>query len=388
MQSIERFSIVVRGGYGLGNFGDDALMVAAYQVASKVFQPGEIGFLCHDDSYFDKLLPEARCIRRDSEKRIRTDYFVYGGGTQFDSFPRSRTRRFRDLKKALQSFSGAREFAGKVYNRLRLGKHDMETDPGARLAAIGIGVGPFVDGSWEEKAARALFHKMELVAVRDTSSFDTCRNWGARNLVQRSDLCFLPGLWGADDPPPPSSRPDVRIGKVGIVVRDWSHNVEGNAYYEALRDVADKLRNTGIEATFICFDTRSDTNWLEWLAENREPVVAWDPARESGSDFLTALSRYDAFITARYHGAVFAAILGKPSICIGIEPKLDMVSRLLKGGGRLWSSPFSSQDCLTMFRDLESRYSRAVDDLAEVVAEQRSLAAQMVDEFCSFCSRP
>ena len=94
------------------------------------------------------------------------------------------------------------------------------------------------------------------------------------------------------------------------------------------------------------------------------------------------MAEFDSLISARYHGAIFGAILGKPVICIDIEPKLRLVSEFL--AGLLWPQPFDEEECLSLIRRVFGEYGNLRGATAEAVDHQRQLACTMVDEFLEF----
>ena len=124
---------------------------------------------------------------------------------------------------------------------------------------------------------------------------------------------------------------DGNLNRIGVIVRDWGHNHEGNSYTEPLFRTIDSLRREGKTVEFISFSATSDGEWIKRLKDRNEFITVWNPESESISSFLGFLSKYDLFITARYHGAVFASILRKPTVAIEIEKKLALVSDLLGG---------------------------------------------------------
>lgn len=63
-----RASIAIRGGYGLKNFGDDALMVAALEATKKAFGEVSTVFVCRDSAYVRRLVSCARVVCRADMK--------------------------------------------------------------------------------------------------------------------------------------------------------------------------------------------------------------------------------------------------------------------------------------------------------------------------------
>jgi polysaccharide pyruvyl transferase WcaK-like protein len=378
-----QYPVLIRGGFGYGNFGDDMLMIAAHELTARSVDPEKVAFLVHQDGYLDTLLPHIRTLPAARTNRIATRRLVYGGGTQFYSFRRTRFRRLPRGSAILKALAGPRSFAKKV--RSRFAKHHYTTDVEEydKVAAIGIGIGPFVENSIEERRAKEIFREMDFVAVRDPASLQWCNRWGVKRVVLRADLTFLPDCWERLQCRM-AHRSDGTVQNVGLVVRDWPHSSLGDAYAGNLMVGARKLRQAGFTCDFVCFAKRTDTSFLDRLTKERENVISWNPPHDSVASFLSKLSHFDAFVTARYHGAIFAAMLRKPVVCINLEPKLELVAQLLGDGARLWNPPFKPAGLLESLRDLQKHHARAVRALDDVVSEQRKLARQMADEYHQF----
>ena len=304
-------TIEIKGGYGLSNFGDDALMVAVYQVVTRVFEPGSITFHCHDTGYIKRILPGVLAIVPDSVNRPVADILLYGGGTQFYSFPLTKARRIPSLGSLVRNLKEPTHIGPKILRRIR--QLIPHTEVPQKLAAIGIGLGPFVKDSYELRECERLFRRMEYVAVRDNYSYRLCQEWGCKNLSLRSDLCYLPGLWQEFESKCCRGT-NGGLKRIGVIVRDWKHTCDGDSYAEPLFRTIDSLRRTGKTVEFISFSAAADREWIKRLKERRECITTWSPERGSISSFLDYLSSYDLFITTRYHGAIFGSILRKPTV--------------------------------------------------------------------------
>src|SRR5262249_13101907 len=114
----------------------------------------------------------------------------------------------------------------------------------------------------------------------------------------------------------------------------------------------------------------------------RESVTVWNPGSQTIADFLGILNGFDCLLTARFHGALFAALLGKPTVCIEIEPKLRLVSELLGCG--LWRQPFQEAECLALLDTLFQNYDSQQATLAAAVTRQQQLGEQLMREFLDF----
>lgn len=371
--------IVVKGGYGHGNFGDDALMVVCYEVLRRVLKPEEIVFVCNSQPYLSKLVGNAQVESNDQLRKRSAPLLVFGGGTQFYSF--SLTTPSNALIRWSKRLGRAASSPYKYLNRLL--RLLVKTERYAHTAALGVGLGPFVEDSQQKAATEKLFRKMDFVAVRDFASYDTCQSWGICDAVLGADLCFLPDLWRFR---PVGKSPRGTRRSIGIIVRDWSHTLEGAAYEDAVWDLVSHLRKSDYEVTFISFAPLKDKTWTRKLAKEGESVLRWDPMIAGIESFLKEISSFDCLITGRYHGAVFGAILNKPIICIEVEPKLRLVAELLGDGGALWEQPFKVSECLAHLNRLLENYSAVQEALSRVVSQQSSLAQCMVDSFVYFLS--
>ena len=375
--------VVIKGGYGLGNFGDDALMVAAYEFTKRTHGAESVSFMCNDADYLSRLLGvETATIMPAQLGHIGADFLIYGGGTQFYSFIGTSAKRKRRIDKGLFNslvpyLLSPKKLARKIAKKITGSQLAVSKNS---TAALGIGVGPFIEDCEKEKKVRALFLKMNYVAVRDRFSYELCSKWGVENLFLRADLCYLSNLWTSALARSCDEDNSRRISNVGVIVRDWMHTFQGGAYGKSLMQLVEELRSEGKNVQFISF-SRRDRDWTQRLIAEGEQLLAWDPQSHTIPEFLEILSGFDVYITARFHGAVFASLLNRPVICIEVEVKLRLVSDLFGHGSRLWSYPFNVEDCLKHLRNLEVDYSNAIADLKNVVHEQTKLVEIMLAEY-------
>jgi len=376
-------TITIRGGYGYGNFGDDALMVAVHGIVTQLCTARDIGYLCPRASYLSALLPNADVLNLDAKDHLSTRMLLFGGGTQFYSFPRTANANPGLARRAIGALREPRLLPLRIARRT-VRRHEKESpDQSDCIAALGIGIGPFAGLSPAQAQARNLFARMTYVSVRDTTSYGLCRQWGVKNLHHHTDLCFWPGFQAADVPGVTPAK-DRSIRRVGVIVRDWPHDNKGDSYDQNLLAVADRLSRTGKIVDFILFAGRHDRVWLRRLKPTGFNVVLWNPETDSVPAFVRALASYDLFITARYHGAVFATLLEKPSICIEVEPKLGLFADVLGMAGRCWKYPFDRSECFRLIGDIEADYAGVTARVRNIKHRQNAMAAQMVDGFLTF----
>ena len=377
------FKAIIRGAYGEGNFGDDVLMVACHGLLRQVYAADEIAYVFTSDPpvaerrYVERLLPGINIIRFESQ--AAAELVVWGGGTQFYSFSQSQAV-VPFYRKVLAGLLDPEKAYNYLVKKLFGGKFHR----GQRFAALGIGVGPFVPDSPNEGYSRDLFAKMNFAAVRDDESMQLCKTWGVRNLTHRSDLCFLPEICWPDYLP--VARVNGRGRRIGVIVRDWPHDTAGAAYEKPLINAAEMLRKAGYSVQYILFRANGDCGWARLLSQRGESPLAWNPEVQSITDFLHELDQFDCLLTARYHGALFGALIGRPVICIELEQKLRLVSELLKVG--LWRQPFNESSCLELVEQVFAEYSKLERALADAVQQQRQLGQVMMSEFLAFANEP
>ena len=89
--------VVIIGGFGLGNFGDDLLMLAAVNAVRKVHDPTDITVLIYrgGERYCRRLDAMPQYVVRQAETTVRSQVAIYGGGTQFYDFQGTSLRRSR-----------------------------------------------------------------------------------------------------------------------------------------------------------------------------------------------------------------------------------------------------------------------------------------------------
>jgi len=371
----KRARVLVRGSYGVGNFGDDILMIAIYRLLKECYDSEEITFLSPQSRYIQKMEPEIRTTDYRS-KLYSVDLEVYGGGTQFYSFYQKKSKR--SISKSI--FKAIR-YPHKLFYYM-LDRYWNNHPKISRRAAIGIGVGPFVSKSAEETTAKILLSNMDYIAVRDDHSYSLLKKWGIPQVSYWTDLAYTEHIW------PGFSNSDLsldwKLRRIGIIIRDWPHTMEGAAYQKPLKSVVQELRVQGYHVVYILFK-KSDVQWIETLNEMKEEYILWDPERESVKSFFSTLNEFDCFISARYHGAVIGTILGKPVICIEVEQKLRLISEILSKKRFLWKQPFISKECINLIKEIDANYQSVMQDIADTRAREFVRAKMMMEEFISFC---
>jgi hypothetical protein len=360
-------------------------MLAVHTMARLRFGKGDVAYLCKPFSYVTRLLgTDAKTLSVREKDVLDVGILLFGGGTQFFSFPLTCANGRTFAKRLSNAICHPSLLPLRMFRTFRKQHRKYMPDKWGAMAAVGIGVGPFVEGSIEEEKTRTLFAKMDLVAVRDIRSYELCQRWGVK-ASPYTDLCFWPGFHA----PLIRDMDSVKkssIDRIGVIVRDWHHDEKGDSYYHSVMAVAEELAKEGKAVDFILFAGNRDRIWKRRLEAYRCTTVRWEPDQGSIAEFIQTLGKYDLFITARYHGAVFATLLCKPTICIAIEQKLEMYSNILGAGGNCWRYPFNASECSRMVSEIEEKYARAADCVRIVKQQQSALAERMVNEFREFAA--
>jgi len=372
----KKYKISILGGYGLRNFGDDALMYILHKVMSSKYKKNNLSYICTPEKYLQNIIDSTDIIDISSYNNLQTDILIYGGGTQFYSFKAKRNLIYRIFINLKNPIVFIKKIKKKFFKRNSKKSINM-----IKTSALGIGVGPFLPQADKnvELNTKQLFLKMGFVGVRDSYSFNKCNKWGLNNVKQYADLCYLMNDEFIFD----SKKSSTEVKKIGIVVRDWNHTKEGAAYYEQIIPLMEKLRQNEYKVNILLFSQKRDIYWLKKL-KGIESVIIWDPDKDTIKKFLKILDSFDLFITARYHGAVFSTLLGKPFISIGVEQKLDMVSDLYQNGSKKWNYPFQINECLSYVNDIDKNYIIMKENIISNTKIQTKLAQTMIKDFINY----
>jgi polysaccharide pyruvyl transferase WcaK-like protein len=373
--------VVLVGGYGHRNLGDDALMLASFSILSRYTNPNEITIIVRkpavDYKYVERFVPGCDVVGISCGQRIECDKLVYGGGTMYRAFPGVKGKSSSKVARALAACACRPR---RVIRRLLDGRASLPVYPlisANRSFALGIGLGPFMNGCRGIAAAQQALSRCEYVSVRDSLSEIICHQWGMRNVVCRADLCFCRALWSNGFLSQVSPRRRAR--HVGVVVREWKHSDIGAAYRLPLCRAVNRLRKMGYNVKYVFF--QDEPNWRRRLARTGDSVLAYSPDSTTVEQFVDKLRQFDLIITARAHGAIFASILGIPAVCIEIEPKLKHICIRLHGGSQIWPPPFDENALVAVVRDMAGSLQMYSELMCEAAGESGKLVELSISEF-------
>jgi polysaccharide pyruvyl transferase WcaK-like protein len=363
-------SIVVKGAYGEFNFGDDTMMHVLENFFIKNGYAQNVVFATlGDSSYCNKLLRTSKAIKLNDIEIVGNTLTVYGGGTQFFTFSQSQPILKRiHFKIKNSSFS-------KLYNEIKrlVTKKSVEKE----AAAIGIGLGPFKVIDRRIRLYKKLIGAFHFVAVRDQVSYKYCKDWNVNSPLFGADICYSRYL---DIEIKNQKQQTNQRKQIGVIVRDWIHENEGAKYFEPLQNTVASAA-AQYDFTYIVFSKDQDIRWMSKLSSGAN-FITWNPDDDSINNFLNILDDFDGFITARYHGGVFASILNRPTICVEIEPKLKILSEQIEGF-KLWSYPFEEKSLKSLLPSLDNSQFNCVKSV-EVL---KKLSDNMFFEFNEFLKK-
>ncbi len=319
--------VVLKGYYGFGNFGDDILMLATYQVCKNIFPKSEllISTESQDHSYINRLLPEIRIVNSNTD--IEADWIVHGGGGVFFDFRNGNTKN--TLINYFIKVIGYRNYSNifKLYKSLKGNKYLRST----YRAGLGIGVGTYTPSSNRFVADILALSSFNILLVRDKESVSNASKYcNAIKIHKATDLAFILDYRKLSE-----RKKTLNSKSVGFILRDWP---TGNYVSEFLA-VAKKFQSTGIDVKFFSFDERADSKYIS-AASTVAIVHSWSPETMTVGDFLSELETCQLIISSRAHGAIVSTCLGIPTLCVGIEPKLFQVANMLQNSANLIEQPF------------------------------------------------
>ncbi|MCF6405367.1 polysaccharide pyruvyl transferase family protein [Chitinophaga filiformis] len=335
-----RKNVVVKGAYGEANFGDDALMCTIENFFLTNDLRLNVDFCGSSSDYCKRLLRKSGYVDLNDNKKTTADVLIYGGGTQFFLFNSNKGGFYLKLFWKLLTAN-----PGMLIKKIKSKFFGKTLVSAKKSVGLGLGLGPFNPENNKIEDVKNLVGQMDMLYVRDATSLSYCKDWGYEDVNEGADICYSSFL--NYDKSIRSNGTGNHNGqkrkKIGVIVRDWNYENGGNAYQDTLLRMIDTNNDPQYEFTFIIFSSLRDVEWKKIISARRYPCLEWDPFQHGIEHFMDKLNAFDGFITARYHGGVMASVLNKPVVCIGIEPKLGILSRQVKGF-RLWDMPFRADD--------------------------------------------
>jgi polysaccharide pyruvyl transferase WcaK-like protein len=324
-------SILLKGYYGFGNFGDDLLFAISWRWL-RAHYPGASIRMCTESTdcgYLSVLVGENVEAVRNQEPLTVDLLFHGGGGTYFDfkkgpgvfglvnMIARSLgPQLFRSLYQGIQAVRGRHRVRG----RIRIG--------------VGLGIGTYTNASRRFLFDFVELSEFDLLVVRDPASQRNATRLGVdANLLVATDLAFLTRFWI------PAQSPNRIPRTLGIVLRDWPY--DNDAHLHAVKEAVTYWQKAGYQLRFFSFDS-TDWNYAKQFGALGD-WIPWIPHTTSMEGFLKDFGSCEVVVSSRAHGVLTAACLGVPVVSLEIEPKLSAVADMVPQGIIRVLSPFQPQ---------------------------------------------
>lgn len=186
---------------------------------------------------------------------------------------------------------------------------------GARVAWLGVGVGPIRRRPWRW-LTRLAARLSDRVLVRDERSAALAGGPSSRIHVVPDPALFVP------DPPEPRPEPVL-----GLIVRGPVHDDEMRAtvLLDLLVQAAAAGRSSGLEPRVLMMAPAADQAFAERLARrlgrigDRPPIVALGP---TAAELWPQLGALTACVSVRLHGVLLSALAGLPCVPVAYDDKV------------------------------------------------------------------
>jgi len=357
--------IVIKGGYGLRNFGDDALMYYLIKSIEHKLPNMTIALECTKAEYITNWLPK---ITFAQPYQVAGKAYIYGGGTLYYSFPKKIKAKSLGQKIKLAVTSPTL-----VVNKiLAKNRQTKLANSSVKKIMLGLGFGPFHMQNAQYDQAILDVKNTDVVCVRDSKSFDFVSPHKT-SAFHGTDICFAKGVVNKR-----ICNSSDKVRSIGVIIRDWNYGTKEDDYKNNLLEAVLLLRTSGYQVQFIVFSDLRDNDWLTTLKLINEDILVWNPDLDTIEGFMDKLSNFDLFISARFHGVIFSTLLNKPAISIAIEPKLELVKE--NAVCKVWHPMNDNKEQLINFVDeYNAEYEKSVIDCQNLVTEKSKLYMNMLD---------
>ena len=309
--------IVLKGYYGFGNLGDDVVMLTCTRWLKNLFPKAQV-LVATASKHGEYIIPFTQGMVEDIvpvSPEPEADLIVHGGGGTFYDFDIG-NRSYHVLNRLIH-LVGEEIFSEGLmtYRKLKGWPSNLDT----RRIAVGVGLGTFTPSSRKYYHKIAELTSLEMILPRDPDSYKVLKQMRiSGEIVQSSDLAFMSQYWL-----PPEVKPGTTFKRIGFVVKHWPCDT---GYLAVLGKTARALKEQGYLVTIFLFEKNHDLPIIKEFGDFE--VKVWCPWTGSLVNYLRLLASNSLLVTSRAHGAIIGAAFGIPSICIGIEPKLNQVANM------------------------------------------------------------
>lgn len=327
MRNKKSIKIVVKGAYGDANVGDDLLLEIVLEVLNRLIYKPNIVVVCRKEQYLLEKFKDVKFISLAASRFFQSDVYILGGGTQFFSFKNSNSNRtlFSKIKIYFEIIKKEPSLLFSLLSSAFKGTNKEEL----RLA-LGVGLGPFVSVV-DELNVKKVLSSFDQIYCRDNISLSYLDEWQLGNSFFGADLC-LTTIFNEKYTLKHNRSFNNKI-KIGLVLRDWPHNEVGDVINNKLFYWIDQ--NSHYEVLLFIFSESKDRMLIDRIEGKIDfkvtNVIIWDPLAIDFDEFYSILNSCDIILTSRYHAAIFALNLEIPTVCLGIDPKLQALCEEVQG---------------------------------------------------------
>lgn len=305
--------IIIGGNiYGCGNIGDDAVLAGILQEVKRTIPDSALCIETHKGQplpFVKESCEWVDCYDRTAvfAKIRKCDVYIVGGGTMIgDELSLRFPLEHLAVRVAYAKWLGKRVlFAGVGANRLK-------TAQGRRLAT-------------------GLVKLADLMSCRDEASAAVCRDL----CPERTDHIRThadPAYLLAPERTERTERMGASFAKRGPILginvlnEAWG---QSKGYKQAIAGACDILhRKHGLFPVFFCNEIRTDAYFdfmanVETAAKVSGPHRILYPEYLTPSEMMDLIRRFDAVLSLRMHGLIFAAVAGVPFAGISRVDKVD-----------------------------------------------------------------
>ena len=313
--------IIIYGAYDDGNFGDDLLLFMILDWLEEYNFINNI-YVSSSKSDLKKHYKTINLLDKNIAKNQSCDLFIMGGGTQFFSFKKDdatiKSNIFTKISKVLKN---------PVLLYLRL-KNLISVKPQYnKKIAIGIGLGPFENKNKLSGIINNL-KSYDDIFVRDKIAKFLCDENDVK-ACSGADICFSDYFVKKYNFI--HIRDKNSLPKIGIVLREWSHNGLGSLINNKIIEWINKNKHKFKISIFLFSQSKDHSLFLKLIKSTNIHPNIWNLKTMQISSYLNELNKMDIFIASRFHSGVINVNLGIPTICLGIDPKLSYLVEEVNG---------------------------------------------------------
>ena len=297
--------------YGCGNIGDDALLQGIHEIVTTAFPACELAVETEGARRLDFLPPSVHVVDsyalRDVTQCIRaSDCFISGGGTMIGDELGVHFPLIHNLKRIAR----AKRY-GKAVVMLAIGANRLRTSQGTKIAKILVGLA-------------------DAITIRDQQSRAVCDELGAKpgRTFVTADPAFL--IKSEETVRTRNLKRRLRSkGKiigVNVINEAWADQTDFKA---SIAEACDELyARRGYTPVFFANEVRLD-RFYDFQANQEtalmlhSPYEILEPVYYASGEMIDLVSGFDAVITMRMHGLIFAAIAGTPFATVSRVDKVD-----------------------------------------------------------------